>query len=342
MRTFEGYTHGINLGGWLSQCDHTENTYEHFILEEDFHRIRSWGLDHVRLPVDVELLETRDGRRLESGFAHLQRAVDWAGRYGLNLVLDLHKTYGFSFDIGEKESGFFTDETLQERFICLWEELARRFGGLSGRVAFELLNEVTDQAYGPLWNRVAARCVERVRAIAPDTWILIGGYWNNSINALKDLDPPADRRIVYNFHCYEPLIFTHQGAYWIPAMDRSFRLPVTASYREMAEAMDGMLGVPVTAAEDFDPEDRLSAAYFERFLAEAVRVAEERDVPLYCGEYGVIDLADPADILAWYRMIHAAFQRYGIGRAAWTYRKMDFGLADPHADPVREELIRLL
>jgi aryl-phospho-beta-D-glucosidase BglC (GH1 family) len=51
----------------------------------------------------------------------------------------------------------FTDETLQERFICLWEELARRFGGLSGRVAFELLNEVTDQVYGPLWNRVAAR-----------------------------------------------------------------------------------------------------------------------------------------------------------------------------------------
>ena len=52
MKVFEGYTRGINLGGWLSQCDNTVETYENFIREEDIRRISEWGLDHIRIPVD--------------------------------------------------------------------------------------------------------------------------------------------------------------------------------------------------------------------------------------------------------------------------------------------------
>ena len=37
-----------------------------------------------------------------------------------------------------------------------------------------------------------------------------------------------------------------------------------------------------------------------------------------------------------------AFERCGIGRAAWSYRAMDFGLADKRLDGVRERLLALL
>ena len=63
---------------------------------------------------------------------------------------------------------------------------------------------------------------------------------------------------------------------------------------------------------------------------------------LYCGEYGVIDRVPPEQALVWYRAIHAAFEDCGIGRAAWSYRQMDFGLSDSRMDPVRPELIRYL
>ena len=76
-------------------------------------------------------------------------------------------------------------------------------------------------------------------------------------------------------------------------------------------------------------------------MAEAVAAAEKQGVPLYCGEYGVIDRADPEDALSWFRMIHTAFEKYGIGRAAWSYRQMDFGLSDARMDDVREELIKV-
>lgn len=52
---------------------------------------------------------------------------------------------------------------------------------------------------------------KEARAIAPDTIILVGSYDNNSAPAVVDLTPPYDDRVVYNFHCYEPLKFTHQG-----------------------------------------------------------------------------------------------------------------------------------
>ncbi len=139
--------HGINLGGWLSQCNHTKERYDNFISEEDIKRISDWGLDHIRVPIDYDLVEDAEGRYIESGFGYIDKVIEWAGKYGLNMVLDLHKTYGFSFDDGEEEFGFFEVEAYQERFYKLWEELSSRYGKYSDRVAFEMLNEVTDKEY---------------------------------------------------------------------------------------------------------------------------------------------------------------------------------------------------
>ena len=52
MRIFTGYQKGVDLGGWFSQCDHTEQRYDTFITAADFAVIRSWGCDHVRLRLD--------------------------------------------------------------------------------------------------------------------------------------------------------------------------------------------------------------------------------------------------------------------------------------------------
>ena len=48
---------GINLGGWLSQCEPSIDHYESFIKEEDFKIISNLGFDHVRVPVDYNLVE---------------------------------------------------------------------------------------------------------------------------------------------------------------------------------------------------------------------------------------------------------------------------------------------
>ena len=258
------------------------------------------------------------------------------------MIIDLHKTAGFSFDPDEKESGFFENAAYQERFYKLWESIARRFAGHSDMLAFELLNEVTEQEYCAAWNSISHECIKRIREIAPSVTVLVGGYWHNSAAAVKDLAAPYDDKIVYNFHCYEPLIFTHQGAHWMPTMDRAFRVPVSASFAELEAASKKYLPGDCSGLADYPAETRLSPDYFINFMREAAEAAEKNGVALYCGEYGAIDRASPEDALEWFRMIHEAFEHYGIGRAAWSYREMDFGLSDKRMDGVREELIKQL
>ncbi len=341
MKKFEGYTHGIDLGGWLSQCDYSKDRLENFIKREDIEKIKSWGLDHVRVPVDYNIFQSDDGSFIESGFGYVQRVIDWCGEFGLNMILDLHKTRGFSFDKGENEKNFFNDAELQRSFYELWEEFARRYVKYSDRLAFELLNEVTDQSYIDSWNSISGKAVSIIRKYSKDIKIVIGSYWNNSLDAMKDLAAPADENVVYTFHCYDPLIFTHQGAYWIDEMPRDFRLAYPGSI-ELYEKKYSEIGLDELCDFAHITVKELGEQYFEERFTEAKRVAEERNVAVYCGEYGVINLASPQDALRWYKDISAAFEKFGFGRAAWSYKEMDYGLSDEHMAGVIDELIKYL
>lgn len=314
MKDF-GFYRGVDLGGWFSQCDYSEDRLDHFITEKDFEIISGWGLDHVRLPLDYNVLEEENGGWKADGFRRIEKALKCAEKNGLKVVLDLHKTAGFSFDAGEKEEGFFVSEACQERFYRLWEEMARQFTDPEN-IAFELLNEVTDESFIDAWNRISAECIRRIRPITQDSLILIGSYHNNAPDALKDLDPPADKKVIYNFHCYDPLPFTHQGAYWVPWLDRNARV----SFEDAGVDQD----------------------FFEKAFATAIETAEKHHTALYCGEYGVIEIASPEDTLKWYKCIHDTFEKHEISRSAWSYRQMDFGLIDARMDVVRDRLIPLL
>lgn len=342
MKKLEGYLHGVNLGGWLSQCNHTKERYDTFIVESDIKTISEWGLDHVRVPVDYNLVEDDEGNYKESGFAYIDKAIEWCGKYGLNMVLDLHKTYGYSFDKGEGEDGFFDSEKYQERFYALWEEFTRRYGKFHSRVIFELLNEVTSETYSDRWNRISTECIKRIHALCPEVKILLGGYWNNSIDAMPDLALPYDENVVYNFHCYEPLVFTHQGAPWVDGMNTSFRMPLESTYADYNKFSTENIEQYTPDIAGFDEQDVMGSAYFEKLVSKAVEVATERNVALYCGEYGVIDMVGPEDTVKWYKLMCGAFDKFGIGRSAWTYKQMDFGISDARLDSVRDELLKII
>lgn len=137
---------GINLGGYLSQCVHSTEHYDAFIQEEDIRKIASMGFDHVRLAIDYEVLEDEYGRTREEGFAYVTRVVEWCKRQELNIVLDLHKAYGYDFNNAgdQKKNILFTNKMVQKRFVNLWIKIAEHYANET-HVAFELLNEVVEQ-----------------------------------------------------------------------------------------------------------------------------------------------------------------------------------------------------
>lgn len=338
MKDLIGYKHGVNLGGWFSQCDYSLDRFDNFIKEKDFKNISELSFDHVRIPVDFNLVQNDDYSFKEDGFQRIEKCIELCKKYNLNMVLDLHKTIGFSFDKKEKEEGFFNNKEYQENFYTLWLEFTKRFSKYENILAFELLNEVTEYEYKDSWNLIATECIKRIRKIAPTIKILVGGYYNNAVCAVKDIDIPFDENIILNFHCYEPLIFTHQGAYWIDKMDTNFKTSYDITFKQVSDLTNQYIKHIGMNYDFMDPNEKIGSHYFETIFKEAIEYANDRNVPLYCGEYGVIDKADINDTLSWYQDIQSVFNKYNIGHALWSYKEMDFGLMDSRMEPIRNKI----
>lgn len=329
MNVFEGFHNGINLGGWISQFDKYDiSHFEKFITREDIKDIAKMGYDHVRVPVDYNVLEDEEGNILESGFAYLEECREWCAEYDLNMLIDLHECFGYSFDPLKKDMDrkkFFYDESLQKRFFRLWTEIATRFKNYQSQVAFEPLNEVVLEEVADAWNNVVAQYIKMMRKIVPEAYLVIGGVCYNNVLSVPLIKVPDTYKVVYNFHCYEPMIFTHQGAYWVEDMPLDFRIgyPMTLEeYRSKSTELSKALAGAVFK----EGISEIGVDFFTDIFAPAIETAKKVDVPLYCGEYGVIDLAAADDKNRWLDDINKAFNKYNIGHALWNYKEKDFGI----------------
>lgn len=331
---------GLNFGGYLSQCKHTKEHYSSFIGEADVRQVSEWGFDHIRLPIDYLVLETDEGEVKPEGYELVSKVISWCEKYNLDIILDLHKAYGYDFnDAGnDQKNNLFTSEELKQRFINLWKNIAETYGGHSN-VAFELLNEVVEEKNTQSWNELIGKTVAAIREITKDTPIIYGGIMWNSASTLKYLEIPKDDNIIFTFHFYEPLAFTHQKAHWVKTIDQSkvMHYPETMEYYKENSGPIGIQGLSVVEAKS----RTMGIEFIQEKFAEAVEAAKNAGVSLYCGEFGVIDKAPIEDTYRWFEDVDKVFRQYDIGCAVWTYKRMDFGLVDSHYDDIRERLISL-
>ncbi len=333
---------GVNLGGWLSQYrafDHQH--FQTFITADDFKQIAGWGMDHVRLPIDYPVLEedAHPGVYKEEGFAYIDRCLDWCKAAGLNVILDLHQAPGYKFDALDRVA-LFSEEALQARFINLWRALAERYKNEGDYLYLELLNEIMLPNSDP-WNALVARVVSAIRAIAPRRVIVLGGNRYNSPDQLKELQRPTDDNILYTFHYYAPIIFTHQKAPWVPA---TLEYNTTIDYPGECPGLEDFLAR--------HPEHhwwlqdavgvRLDRAVLAAALQPALDFAQATGETLYCGEFGVIDRAPRAASLNWHRDFVSLLREHQIGRACWSYKQMDFGLVDERSCVIDPELVKIV
>jgi hypothetical protein len=341
MNNLDHFQAGVNLGGWLSQYPHYDaEHFQSFITAADIQRIAVWGMDHVRLPVDYPILIEDDLKTVkESGFKYLDNCLDWCAKAGLGVVLDLHRAPGYSFS-NLAGSDLFQNGQAQEGFLGLWETLAKRYAPIkTPELIFELLNEVVLPCSDP-WNELVAKAVQRIRSVDKDHWIMVGGNYYNAITALKDLAINPDDRIVYTFHFYEPLPFTHQKAYWVKWLhdfDRTFDYPMRVTGLGEFLARHPEFKGDHHAAHYIDL--MMDKTYLQSLFQQAIDFQTTHNKPLYCGEFGVIELAPLTGNIRWNQDLIGLLNQNRIGRAYWSYKAMDFGLVDKDGNLVSEDLL---
>lgn len=360
---YEQFKKGINVGGWLSQydiiaekpltSDSLRRHFDTFIKEEDIRRISSWEFDHIRLPVSGYLIYDAGEDCLNAAaLEYIHKCIKWCSDCRLNIVLDLHDIDGNIYGAMEKAMPLLTDAVLQERFIRVWELLAQELLNVTGPVImFELLNEVSDASGAYpfsditgerydfshrellLWNRLYKRCIDRIRRIDPDRWILVGSNGQNSVVYLKELEIVNDPAVFYNFHYYDPQVFTHQQAGFSEEMsefDRAVGYPDDISdFVDYLNAHPDWKRKHALVAE----ETKNDRGLMEKLLRHATDFIKNTGKELYCGEFGVIAHAPAKASRKWAGDLTEILGRNRIGWALWNYKYLDFGLLDIDGNP---------
>ena len=72
-----------------------------------------------------------------------------------------------------------------------------------------------------------------------------------------------------------------------------------------------------------------------------MRKAKELDLPLYCGEFGIIWGPEIGDMERWYQDMIDLFEENNIGYANWNYKSGSFGLIDGN-DKKRDNFIKII
>jgi endoglucanase len=311
---------GINASGWFAQVyDKRGYTREHFqawTTADDIALIKSMGFDHVRLSVNPQPMFTvGEPNRISAEYlGYLDAAVRMILDHGLAVVIDLHPESDFKARLAK-------DDDFVEQFADFWRALAAHYSTWDAeRVFLEVLNEpeFTDRYR---WLGVQVKLASAIREGAPrHTIVAAGARWSND-DELVFQEPLHDPNIVYNFHFYEPHLFTHQGATWGANYWHWLRGVRYPSTTESAERVAALVPDEVNRLQVIRyGHEHWDAARVEAEMKQAAQWAQRRGVPLVCNEFGVYrEYADPQDRAAWLRDVRTAFERNGIGWTMWDY-----------------------
>lgn len=325
---------GINLAHWFSQAPASDEVYNNTFQESDLITIRNLGFDFVRLPVDPLRFRAPRGVGADA-LARLDAALDLLQKSGLTIIVDFHPPEPW---VGKLAT---SPEQVGE-YAELLNSLAAHLSARDPQLLLiELLNEPW-ASDGAAWNQMQQKFWAAARAGAPRHTLVLTATKYSTTQALLDVAPVADPNIIYTFHFYEPVIFTHQGATWgrdwwkplrqvpWPPNPESIKNAIAAS---ATDALDPALRARVASEINKYGAERSGRDSLAASIARAASFARRHNVQIYCGEFGVYrNFAPPAARFEWMRTVRELFEANGIPWAAWEYHS-GFGIVNRLREP---------
>jgi len=187
--------------------------------ERDFERVREMGFNTVRFAFNGNWYMTDP----VAFWRWLDQNIDWAKEAGVMLSLDLHVPIGgywLAPNGDNTDFSIWTNEDTRQNNLDLWREIAKRYKDEPVIAAYELLNEaVTDDASGDQWRELANDLVATVRQVDSNHLLIVGALYGTN-RQYTEMNQGSqflvnDSNVMYDFHFYQPIEFTHQNASWL-------------------------------------------------------------------------------------------------------------------------------
>lgn len=218
--------------------------WRHTIGAEQISNLRKAGFDFVRLAIDpLPYLWQPSAEKTAKLNDNVKAAVQLFRDHDLNVVVDFHAIpKGEDRALGSET--YLSSPAKFSDFVAQSASLAKALDGFDpAHVAYEPINEPTvDCPFGNsprphTWRAMALQLHHAVRAAASNlTLVMQGSCWGGAYG-LEDLDPRKfnDTNLIWDFHNYEPFLFTHQGSSWTMGTEcfvRGLHFPPQASQRK--------------------------------------------------------------------------------------------------------------
>ncbi len=297
--------------------DSGRTPYAWYVTEQDYAHLASWGANVVRLSLSHEWFSV-DGVLSSNavGIQYIDRHLGWGKTHGISLILDLHIPpggyQGYSPE-DDASQAIWEDQTLQDQFVDLWVFIAKQYKDETAIVGYGLMNEpaTTDEHYLPLVERT----IHAIRTEAEDEHHII--FVAQSMDDTFHDQAFDDPNIVYEFHFYEPFLFTHQGVDWLPgAIDPAdvFRYPATIE------------------------EVWYDKAKLKALIQHIMSAPNHGQVAFMLGEFAANAHADQTSRAQYYRDVYQIAQELEIPIILnWAFRDPDFGFYDWDHDAASED-----
>jgi endoglucanase len=303
------FSKGVNFSGWFETANAQRIPFTQY-SEQDFADVKSLGADVIRLPVKFnDMTNGAPDYRLDPLlFKFLDMTVNWAEKYKLYLIIDNH-----SFHPVNK-----TADDIDKVLIPVWTQIAQRYRDRSEYIVYEILNEphgISDKR----WGEIQGKVIEAIRGVDTKHAIIVGGTEYNSYNKLSSIPAYSDPNLIYTFHFYDPSMFTHQGASWTPPFEYLSGVPFPPDRSRLPKLHSKLRGTWVEDAMRNYPRDAAPSKLLG-VLDRVTAFSRERNVPVFCGEYGVyIPYSPPEDRVVWYEFVTNALDNRKISRTSWDY-----------------------
>lgn len=292
-----------------------------YIDDAEMAQMRRMGIRHVRLCVQPDYVydPSNPAEPIEPNLSLVEDAIGRFIRHGIAVVFDFHNEYQPRLE---------STGPWRDGLVAFWRALAGRLSKFDPEdLVLEAVNEPVFKGREQDWLDFQPKLLAAIREGAPDHTIIASGTdWSN-IGHLTRMRPLPDENLIYTFHCYDPHIFTHQGATWSePYYPLLKGVPYPSSPQKLRPLVERQADPTAKEALRRYGEQRWDSEKLRGHLHSAVDWASVNQVPLYCGEFGCYTLVTPmSDRLQWFKDISSAFASLDIGWAVWGYDEV-FGL----------------